>query len=262
MINLKELNFNLRIENQHKTVDAIEINQIWTSMPQLETFNFYIQNTIELRYLKVNFSSEDIRRKFTSIGYEHMGYFCTKNFANITCHIFSLPFVFDILYIIGSTFPSVVYLHVTCLNLRLLDTIILKEEFFLRIARCFPMLECFSLSNISSSLVDEMNVDDKQWNFPVEYPHLISLTLQYSPNVYVEQFLNDTKIRLPHLRILTVDYDTLVIVTENFTKETTRNTCANVKKLCGGPFAVYSKDFYDYFPQLLCVSDFNVWTWC
>ena len=54
MINLKELNFNLRIENRHKTVDAIEINQIWTSMLHV-IFSLYHLRSILFISLVVHF---------------------------------------------------------------------------------------------------------------------------------------------------------------------------------------------------------------
>jgi len=43
--------------------------------------------------------------------------------------------------------------------------------------------------------------------------------------------------------------------TDNFTKETTRNTCAKVKQLYIDGINVHSKEFYEYFPLLsFCFS--------
>ena len=43
--------------------------------------------------------------------------------------------------------------------------------------------------------------------------------------------------------------------TDNFTKETTRNTCTKVKQLYIDGINVHSKEFYEYFPLLsFCFS--------
>jgi hypothetical protein len=70
---------------------------------------------------------------------------------------------------------------------------------------------------------------------------------------YVEQFLNETKTHLPRLTKLTVNYNHLTIVTENFTRDTTRLNCITVKELYVGEAIVeHSKDSYVYFPLLDC----------
>jgi hypothetical protein len=49
---------------------------------------------------------------------------------------------------------------------------------------------------------------------------------------------------------LTVNYDKLIIVTENFTRNITRLNCTKVKKININEPIVHSKDFYVYFPLL------------
>lgn len=74
---------------------------------------------------------------------------------------------------------------------------------------------------------------------------------------YVDQFLNETKTRLPRLTKLKVNYELLTIVTKNFTRDTTRLNCSKVKQLIVREILVHSKDFNVYFPQLLSWFDFD-----
>jgi hypothetical protein len=55
---------------------------------------------------------------------------------------------------------------------------------------------------------------------------------------------------LPCLTELTVLNEELRIITNNFTRESTRRNCANVKRLIFRKEIVGSKDFHIYFPSL------------
>jgi hypothetical protein len=101
-----------------------------------------------------------------------------------------------------------------------------------------------------SEISDNLNSNDNQLYSIVQYPYLTSLDISISHIDYVEHFLNATKALLPRLTKLEVDYDQLIIVTENFTKDTTRLNCAKVKQLIIEETLVHSKDFYVYFPLL------------
>jgi hypothetical protein len=101
-----------------------------------------------------------------------------------------------------------------------------------------------------SEILDKSDSDYNQRYPIVEYPYLISLDLENVHIDYVDQFLNETKTHLPRLTKLTINYDKLTIVTENFTKDTTRFNCVKVKELITEETLVHSKDFYVYFPLL------------
>ncbi|CAM4986823.1 unnamed protein product, partial [Rotaria socialis] len=101
-----------------------------------------------------------------------------------------------------------------------------------------------------SQMSNNWNSKDNQLYSIVEYPYLISLCILVSHIDYVEQFLNETKTHLPHLTKLRVDYDQLAVVTNNFTRDTTRLNCAKVKQLIIEKTLVHSKDFNVYFPLL------------
>ncbi|CAF0813444.1 unnamed protein product [Adineta steineri] len=83
----------------------------------------------------------------------------------------------------------------------------------------------------------------------VEYPHLSILTITASI-FYLEQFLNETITRLPSLTELKVFYDELRYITQDFTRQTTRRNCANVKRLWINKLVAGSKDYWSYFPLL------------
>ena len=105
--------------------------------------------------------------------------------------------------------------------------------------------------NHNHQILNKLNSNDNQLYSIVEYPYLISLHLESVHIDYVEQFLNETKTHLPRLTKLTVNYDHLTIVTENFTRDTTRLNCIKVKELnYHERTIVHSKDFYVYFPLL------------
>jgi len=124
----------------------------------------------------------------------------------------------------GNTFPPMNFFHVINLNLTVHDIVPFKHDFFVRIARFFPLLKILCVFNFMSQLQisHELNSNDNQLHSIVEYPYLTSPYLWYSHIDYVEQFLNETKTHLPRLTKLKVDYDLLTIVTKNFTRDTTR----------------------------------------
>ena len=251
MSNLEELTLDIYNENRTTFVDGTQIkNEILVHMSRLHKFHFYIHiGTIE-HHPVCSISSEEVKQTFTNIGYDHVGCIVTNLSFMSTCNIFSIPFVFDHLDYIGNTFPPIVFTHV--IHLTLDDEVPFKHEFFIRIASCFPSLKELRLLNSEpqSQLSVKSNSDDHQENPVVQYPYLVSLDLEDAHIDYLEQFLNETKTHLPRLTKLTVRYDRLTIVTENFTREATRLNCARVKQLLLEQTLVLSKNFYLHFPLL------------
>ncbi|CAF3387836.1 unnamed protein product [Rotaria sp. Silwood2] len=251
MSNLEELALSIINENRTTFVDGTQINnEILVHMPRLYKFDFNINTRTALHHLVHYLSSDDIQQSFINIGYQHVGCILYYITGSAVCHVFSLPFMFDYLEFIGNTFPPIIFDHVTMLVLD--DIVPFKHEFFIRIARSFPLLKRLSLINFESQsqMSNNWNSNDNQLYSIVEYPYLISLRIWLAHIDYVEQFLNETKTHLPHLTKLKVDYDQLAVVTNNFTRDTTRLNCAKVKQLIIEKTLVHSKDFYVYFPLL------------
>jgi hypothetical protein len=250
MSNLEELTLNINIDRTTFVDGAQIINEILVHMSRLHKFNFYICTNVDLNHSVQHQSSDDIQRTFTNIGYQHVGCILRKLLRSAACHVFSIPFAFDYLEYIGNTFPPTIFPHVIHLGVH--DVVPFKHEYFIRIARFFPLLKELRVMNFESQLQtsDKLNSDDNQLYPVVEYPYLVSLCLEHAHIDYVEQFLNKRKTHLPRLTKLAVDYDRLAIVTENFTRDTTRLNCVNVKQLIIKKTLVHSEDFYVYFPLL------------
>ncbi len=247
MSNLEELTLDVLNHNRATFIDGTHINnKILVHMPRLDKFTFCISAQIKLHKLVHYLSKDDIQRTFTNIEYKQVDCILGYYLATAMCHVFSVPCVFKTIEYIGKTFPQIVVRHVTSLSVH--DIVPFQHEYFIRIARSFPMLRNLCVINFQSqSLVsDRVNSNDSI----IEYPYLSSLGLYTCHIDYVEQFLNNTKTYLPRLTELTADYEQLTIVTENFTRNITRLNCAKIKELFLERPLVHSKDFYVYFPLL------------
>ncbi|CAM2729549.1 unnamed protein product [Rotaria socialis] len=153
------------------------------------------------------------------------------------------------LLFIGTTFPNIVFNNVV--ELRVHDVVPFEHECFLRIAKAFPLLRKFYVSDLTSLSYNAKKSSDNILSYQiVEYPYLTLLDIGRTNTTYVEQFLNETKTHLPCLAELRVGYDDLRIITEDFTREVTRRNCINVTRLITRRQIVGSKDFYIYFPLL------------
>jgi hypothetical protein len=204
-------------------------------------------------------SSEDVQQTLTNIGLKHaisMVNYVTSidNFAygvRAACSIFSLPFQFDYLKDLGNKFPNIVFSYVTYLLIQDIDPF--KHEFFMRIARSFPLLKHLSIVNRESQVLNGLmtfSSDNCQLQSIIEYPHLTILDVKFAHQDYVEQFLNETKAFIPCLTEFEVFVKRLKAVTKDFTREETRRNCAKVKRIVIQGSLVHSEDFCLYFPSL------------
>ncbi|CAF3025040.1 unnamed protein product [Rotaria sp. Silwood2] len=223
-------------------------NDILVYLSQLHSFAFYISTYIDIRDL----SREDIQQTLINIGQQDatsiVSYISTYTVA---CSIFSLPFAFDYLVDLGNIFSNIVFSYVTYLVVQ--DNDAFRYEFFVRIARSFPLLKYLRIFNIESQLLADLltlSTDHSQSYSMVEYSYLTSLDVAYSHKDYLEQFLNETKAYVPCLTELRVCHRYLKIVTENFTREATRCNCAKVNQLIIIQLLDNSEDHSHYFPSL------------
>jgi hypothetical protein len=248
MSSLEKLTLYLRIEDRDRFIDGTHLHdEILIYMPELHSFTFYISTHVNTADLVHHLSCEDIQRTFTNIGQEHVAsvvnYISDKE---IVCSIFSIPFVFDRLEDIGSIFPNTRFSYVTYLLVE--DVISFNREFFIRIARAFPLLTKFCIANVESAQIS--NFPNGQSYEIAEYPNLIYLDMLCANIDYLEQFLNEKVTYVPRLKKLKVVYNSLRVVTNNFTREETRRNCAKVTRLLIRTPLACSKDFYLYFPLL------------
>jgi len=91
---------------------------------------------------------------------------------------------------------------------------------------------------------DEPQKEKQHPSTLIHFPHLNLAEVHVD---YAEQFLVDTTTHLPCLLNLCIEYESLTMVTNNFTNHATRLYCAKLKEL----HIVRSKHFDEYFPLLL-----------
>ncbi|CAF3504800.1 unnamed protein product [Rotaria socialis] len=253
MSNLEKLTLNISIKDRNSVIDGTYIqHDILDCMPQLHSFTFYICTYVETVDLSYKLSSEDIQQTLMNIGLQDVtsivNYDCD---SRVACSIFSLPFQFRYLKDLGNKFPNIVFSYVTYLHVK--DNDPFRHEFFVRIAKSFPLLKYLRIYNVRSSLpVDLMTFtsDNCQLYSTIEYSHLTTLDLSCAHREYVEQFLNETKIYMPCLMDLLVKLDDLIVVTKNFTRNETRRNCTKVKTLFIVPPRLEVEGLRDYFPSL------------
>ena len=91
----------------------------------------------------------------------------------------------------------------------------------------------------------------KKYSFTfITFPHLAVLNLELAHIDYVEQFLFERKTRLPCLLHLTIQYESLVMITNNFTNDPTHFNFAQLKTLVTDKSFVRPENFHSYFPRL------------
>ncbi|CAF4243768.1 unnamed protein product, partial [Adineta steineri] len=240
MSNVEKLTLNISVYDRNRVIDVIDgtyvQHDILDYMPQLRSFIFYICTYVEPAALSYKLSSEDIQQTLTNIGLQHVtsmindcdGVVNYVHGVRAACSIFSLPFKFDYLRDIGNNFPNIVFSYVTCLVIQ--DIIPFEHEFFMRIARSFPLLKHLCIRNSESQKLDSLmtfSSDNCQLHSIIEYPHLTILDIKFSHRDYVEQFLNETKTIVPCLTEFEVSFvDELEAVTKDFTRQETRRNCA------------------------------------
>jgi hypothetical protein len=132
--------------------------------------------------------------------------------------------------------------------LTLYDARPFKHEFFQWISRAFPLLKYLKINNLTSpkSKYQIESFSEKQISSKISYLYLIQLQLFHAHTEYADQFLNYANAYVPRLQTLAIQYDKLITVTNNFTNDTTRLICNQLKQLFFGRLLVYPEHFYPY----------------
>jgi hypothetical protein len=192
-------------------------------------------------------SSDDIRRTFVQSGQHADCYIDYWPNEGSQYHVYSFPYTMDRLRTISYNFPGGLFVSVRFLMVY--DaTHSFEHDFFMRISQSFPLLKILSLVN---TIKQEKKRSYEQTSSIIKYDHLTDLYFGCIHIDYIEQFLNFSYASLPCLRKLYIEYENLVTVTENFTRNETRATCSKLKQITfdEGPI-VHSKEFYLYFPLM------------
>ncbi|CAF1040738.1 unnamed protein product [Rotaria magnacalcarata] len=260
MINLEELILHLSIIRSNKNyIDGIQLyDDILIYMPRLNKFTFNIYTNVDKKNVGIVFSSnEDIQRSFKRKEYRsvasHIEIFTRENQDKCynyslpyefksRCHIYSLPHQFRTYHFLNNSFQGGIFVNVQ--SLVMTDFCPFEHNFFKIISQSFPLLKKMDIMN------KEPQKDKQKSLSLIKFSYLIYLDLQSAHADYAEQFLIDKYCHLPCLLNLNIHYESLVLVTNNFTNDATRLTCSELTSLrINEPF-VPPKNFYQYFPLL------------
>ncbi|CAM4822826.1 unnamed protein product [Rotaria magnacalcarata] len=138
MCNLQDLTLYIQIKERNRLVNGIQLeNNVLIHLSKFQTFVFYICTFTSGNHTVTSLSNDDIQRTFSHVKFGQAG--CSISHFNefdITYNVFSLPFKFE----------RMEYTRML-LFLCIYDTIVFKHEYFVRLARCFPLLEALFITN-------------------------------------------------------------------------------------------------------------------
>lgn len=227
-------------------IDGIQLyDDVLIYMPQLNKFSFRIDTRVSIKNRTTVLSSKkDIQKSFIGREYEKFGLHVETLLTDdeIHCRIHSLPFRFDRFLYLNHSYQGGIFNNVRCLCM--CDWHPFEHKFFKIISQDFPFLEDLLIAN-------EKPQTSKQELFgSITFPHLIRLQIDTAHIDYAEQFLVEEKCHLPRLLDLSITYESLMTVTNNFTRDSTRLICSKLTFLeLTEPF-VRPQHFNQYFPLL------------
>jgi hypothetical protein len=261
MINLEELMLFLTvIKIDSNFIDGFQLHdEIIIYMAKLNKFLFSINTNVILKNTDIDFSlNEYIQHSFIGNGYGPVGsYVCPKSiklvYKSLDCpelnvrgggrsHVFSLPYSFKYFLHLNNSFQGGMFDIVQYLKMN--DIRPFEYQLFKTISQDFPSLKQLIICNSEAQTVKQHS------STLITFSHLILLDLVQAHVDYAELFLCNKKTDLPCLLDLCIEYQSLTMVTMNFTNVATRVHCAKLKGLhINKPF-VRPKHFDQYFPLL------------
>jgi hypothetical protein len=247
MLNLEELTLFLSVVRMKLTyIDGTHLyNDILVHMPRLNKFTFSINTQVVNLGDKIDLqSNNDIRHSFIKIGYQNVDSYADVELLEFgaECHVYSLPYQFNTFSDLTNSFQGGRFDKVR--NLAMNDIRPFELEFFKIISQDFPFLQRLAVIN------SEPQKNKQHSSTLITFPHLDSLQIIFAHIDYVEQFLFQTNIRLPRLTQLTIEYEALVLVTNNFTNDATRSICSQLRHIYFHEPFVRPENFDSYFPSL------------
>jgi hypothetical protein len=252
MTRLEELSLRLFAIDGSTVIDSIYLNrEVLPYLPHLRRFNVDIvsyapslsevleQNNEEIQHLSYNGKSHPL-----------LYYTAQQQYQAVRSHAFSLPFVFDSIYLISSRIPGGLFTNVRCVSFSDLYGPF-EHEFLVQIAISFPRLT--HLTVVDFRLQEEKRIREANTTgstaSAAKFKYLTDLLLIGKYGGYAEQFLVETSTLLPRLTNLTIDYEALFTVTETFTWDATRRNCINIEHIDLSRAFVYSEEMCLYFPR-------------
>ncbi len=225
MINLEELKLYLHVGRSNSTfIDGIQLyDQFLIHMTQLKKFTFNIKTTVFENSNNTRFklpSNKDIQHSFIGRGYQQVAsYVDTKSSGwEGECHIYSVPYDFEYFIDLDKHFQSGRFHKVRELSICGRDP--LEYKLFQIISHDFPFLNILFISN-------RYPIEDKQYSSKL----ITFLDLKYTHVDYLELFLMKNNAYLPRLLNLSLEYESLTMITHNFTNNPTHFNFHKLKTL-------------------------------
>ncbi|CAF1035892.1 unnamed protein product [Adineta steineri] len=249
MINLEELQLYLNVGRLYPSfIDGNQLyDQFLIYMTQLRKFTFNIESDITFDIIPNDISTtEDIQRTFIGRIYEpvavHVYMEPDPDPRCSICHVYTLPYDFEYFIGLDNSFQGGIFEKVR--RLEMSDIIPFEYKLFKIISQDFPFLEFLYISNTWPQ------EENQHSSTIITFPNLTHLALKYAHVDYAKLFLFKQNINLPHLINLTIEYKSLVAITDNFTNNAAFFNFDKLKRLDVCQLFVGSKTFYDYFPLL------------
>ena len=188
-------------------------------------------------------------RPFSTCTFIGRGYGQVSSYVHTTamgtkgqCHVYSLPYEFKFFIDLTLAFPGGMFSKIR--HLLMIDKHPFEHEFFELISHECPVLEYLRIFNTKPQ-------ENKQRSSSLlTFSNLKILQLQSAHPDYAEQFLLEKNAYLPRLELFFIKYESLAIVTDNFTNDTERLKFSKLRKLSIREYFVLPEKFYQYFPKL------------
>ncbi|CAF3766793.1 unnamed protein product [Rotaria sp. Silwood1] len=246
MVNLEELKLYLLVQRFDSTyIDGIQLcDQFLVYMTQLKKFTFNIKTNVSNIFRVKLPSNEDIQHSFIGRGYQQVtSYVHNDSIENKgKCLIYSLPYEFDYFFDLDNSFQGGIFHKVRYLTMN--DKIPFEHKLFNVISEDFPFLEFLRICNDYSPKTKEHSLT------LITFPYLTLLDLQDAHDDYAELFLLKKNVHLPRLLNLSVQYKSLITITNNFTNDAMDLNSSKLKSLCVCQPFVSPENFHEYFPLL------------
>ncbi|UJR29663.1 hypothetical protein I4U23_017211 [Adineta vaga] len=247
MINIENLTLFLHvIRTDSAYIDGTDLyKDVLDFMPQLDRFIFSINTEVFTFDTELVFpSNDDIQQSFIKKGNRRISSHVYNRIEQMNgkCHIYSLPYQFETYLLMINSFDDGVFDKVR--SITMIDSYPFEHDLFKNTFQHFPFVRNITLIN------SKAQKNKKHPSTLITFPHLEKLDITNAHIDYAEHFLSEKKIRLPCLLELHIAYETLIIVTNNFTNDLGRYNCSHVRHLITNELYVRSKDFYLYFPLL------------
>ena len=258
MENLEKLTLSLGVRGRTSFVDGTYLDDyIFSQMWYLHTCVFDIITDFIRSTGHFEPSVDDIRHTFIQRGYNADCYIDWHDFSLRRCHVYSIPLNMEQMRPITHSFPGGIFRNV-CILIMVDNFHPFEHNFFARISCSFPLLSRLTIRNTIPQKEKSTHqlVKIEATSSTIEYCHLIELDCGDAHIDYVEQFLSNDNTYSPRLCKLHVQYEHLITVTENFTRNTTRINCAKIEDITFAEKIVmaYPSDIYLYFPSLQIMS--------